>query len=120
MERMKEMPLFGPSEKDFLRLERQLEKHLDKIERQLEKIGELQDEHAKRENGHPAKVVWHGMTWAQIIGLGMLVAVLVMAGSLVGFNLNELGDLGTIVETLTNESSETQSIMPFARLFFPF
>lgn len=105
------MPLFGgPSERDFLRVE----KHLEKIERQLERLNEQQAEHTKRANGHPAKVVWHGMTWPQLIGLLMMVAILV----LVGFGDFVLGDVSgntsallEVVEVLKeNTPTPTNSI----------
>lgn len=68
------MALFGINAHEIRRVER----HLEKIERQLERMVDKQDEHAKRANGHPAKVIWHGMTWPQLIGLGMLAVVLIL------------------------------------------
>ena len=104
------MPLFGgPSAAEFHRLERQFER----MERQLEKLVELQEKHAERANGHPARVVWRGMTWPQIMGLGMLVALL----GLVGFEAFEVESIrGYIVEALQQAEPAVNAILPLSGL----
>ena len=70
------MPLFNaPSYKDFLRLEHK-----------VDNLSTMMAEHVATQNGHPAKIVWKGMTWVQLIGLIALVTLLVMVCALVGVN----------------------------------
>ena len=100
------MPLFGgPSTADFNRLERQF----DRIERQLERLVEVQERHADKANGHPAKVIWHGMTWPQLIGLGMLGVILALVGLADVVGLGTSGDISALLQTLETfgENAET-------------
>ena len=96
------MPLFnGPDMRDFLRLER----HLENIEGQLNVLVEKQHDHENEPNGHPAKVVWHGMTWPQLMGIGMLILLLVLVSALVGVNFfAELPAIREAADALTQTS----------------
>lgn len=101
------MSFFGS--RDLVRLERRVDRmedaqdrHFDKIEGLLADIRDEVKKHAAEANGHPPRVVWHGMTWPQIVGLGLVGVVLVLTCALVGINIFEVIDLERlIVQTRT-------------------
>ena len=105
------MALFSDN-RDVTRLERRVDKmedaqqrHFDKIEALLAEIRDEMKKHAERANGHPARVIWHGMTWHQIIGIGLLIIIGVMVGVDTRIDIGEVGQLREILEAITANST---------------
>lgn len=70
------MGWLGPDQEVIERLER-IERRLDDVDAELGR-------HRTEENGHAPRIIWRGMTWSQLMGLGLL---LILVASEVGLDV---------------------------------